>query len=268
MKDPAGTLIPPFKAIWESLAAQSNNWSAVLDSLAAAQKLPSRLHVIREGLTTILGDASKLPFTFGLLEEEAKARRSKVTKVMTSDFEAFVYPYLVGSWSVVEAAIEDLALLIVKEEPQVRDSSVVQKLKAQLPGADENAEEFLMAVTSRMQQKHQVVGSVVKSHAAFLAALGVPFQYNEQHAGLIEEINQVRNCILHRQGQIDSKAVKVAPRLAKYLGKRIPANDELFTVFPTMLQNYTFTWLQALVFSDYLKAGLKPGVKNPHDPEG
>ena len=261
MKDAAAVLVPPFKEIWESLAAQTTSWAATMAALNAAVNLPSRLDVIHKALAVSLGDAGKLPVVFDVLMKESQARAEKTREVLSSNFDSFVYPLLVGSWSVVEAAIEDLALVIVKEEPKTRDPAVMQKVKNQLGIDDESNDEFLAAVVGRMQQKHQVKGSVVASHASFLGALGVPFTYPADHSGLIEEINQVRNCILHRQGRIDARACEYAPRLKEHLGKRIPATDPIFSVCSTMLTDYTFHWLRALVFSPYLNAALKPEIR-------
>jgi hypothetical protein len=92
-----------------------------------------------------------------------------------------------------------------------------------------------------------------------LAVFGVLLVYVDAKANKVEEINQIRNCILHRNGVIDKKAVTASPRLALYLDKRIPITDPIFIEFMPLLVDYSFALLSALVTSPCLRAGLVPG---------
>lgn len=237
-----------------------NGWTATLDALKATAALPTVLEVLQVGL----GGADKTPPPFQAVLEAARRRAARSESVLSNP-EALIYPLLVGSWSVVEAAIEDLIVLLLLEDPQAIEKVVAAQVK--LP-TDKPAgtESFARATLDRMRsmvaaKRSRLRKSVVQTDVALLAVFGVRLEYAPEHSEVIEEINAVRNCILHRMGTIDQRAVNSAPRLSVHLGKRIPATDPIFTIAGTMIYDYTTAWLKALAYSPYLRDALKPELR-------
>jgi hypothetical protein len=264
LKHAAEILVTPFKRIWESLADQGRATGANNAARALAMTLPERVGSIREMLAGIQPEGA-----MALIDELARnatKTRDAVGPIFARNPEAFVYPSLVGQWSIVEAAVEDLGVRVLANDPAAVEK--VQVLKVKLPKHETpDTDEYWRAVWKRLERQ---VGSarVVPTHTALLAVFNIPLTYPENYKALIEEINQTRNCILHRNGVIDKKAAEVAPRLAQYLNRTIPFSDPIFGVTATMLADYTMALLWAVAHSQYLASGMKPEERSrPYNSE-
>lgn len=261
MQEAASVLISPFDGIWRALAAQANAWTTIHKMLGQSIKLPQQLSEISEalranGVGESLGELSSLI-------NESRVLAMDAANLLTSQQQAIVYPGLVGAWAIVEAAFDDLIIRILVNDPSVTTKLKTAGIKtaSSHPGGSEAwAKELYKRVESKAKDKAK--GLVVEAHKASFSTFGIVFEYPADYSRLIEELNQVRNCILHNQGTVDEKALKNCPRLVPYLGLPIPPTDPLFTVALTMLTDYTFAWIKALVHSPYLRNGLLAGAEN------
>lgn len=255
MENPAATLISPFGKIWTDLAAQTNAWATIHKLLSQTIELPSRL-------TKACTDPAS--GAFPSLLADAQLLATDAIGLFASQHQTIVYPGLVGAWAIVEASFDDLILNVLKS-----DSKAIEKLSAagikittsQPAGTDEWAEELYRRIENKAKTTSK--GYVVEIHRACFSTLGIPLEYPTDRSRAIEELNQVRNCILHHQGIIDNKAAAISPRLAQYLGVPIPPTDPLFSIALHMLHDYTTAWVAALIHSPYLSDALLPGVRNP-----
>jgi hypothetical protein len=262
MKDAAAVLISPFDGIWRALAAQANAWTTINKMLGQTIKLPLHLTAIGETLKTI-GVNDCPGELFSLINESQELARDAID-LLSSQQQAIIYPGLVGSWAIVEAAFDDLILKILVNDPGVTNKLTTAGVKtaANHPvGTEPWAKELYKKVEAKAKDKAK--GSVVEIHKACFSAFGIVLEYPADRARVIEEVNQARNCILHNQGMVDERAAKICPRLVPYLGSPIPPTDPLFSVALTMLIDYTTAWIAALIHSPYLRAGLLAGAKNP-----
>lgn len=100
-------------------------------------------------------------------------------------------------------------------------------------------------------------------HKNCLQIFGVSLEFQAGKVNAIEEINQVRNCILHNNAVIDEKAARICTRLNAYLGIKIPVSDEIFIEGMDSFADYFLVWIAALMHSPYLNEGLLPNAKNP-----
>jgi hypothetical protein len=272
MQDPQQTLIAPFKAVWLSLAAQMNAWSATIAAVSVTRHLERRVSQIQQDLTTILGEG-KVPITVGLLLRDAGSASRKVELGLATGMEPLVYPLLTGTWSVVEAATEDLIGRILQNDPIATERALKHGKPSTLfePGSDDYFRSLGTRLRSSLQRNRG--SSVVESDTTLLAFFGAPMIFPDQKASAIEEINQARNVILHRQGVVDTVAARKAPRLAQYKGERLPASDPMFGVAGSLLHEYMFEWMQAVIHSPYLRAAMEgesrrplpPGFEERHD---
>lgn len=195
---------------------------------------------------------------------DSKLLAKEASVLLSSQQESIVYPSLVGAWAIIEAAFDDLMLAVLINDPNVEVKLSLAGIKTssnQIIGSMDWAEDTYRRIERKA--KGGANGLAVEIHRTCFGALGIKLLYPTDRSRVIEELNQVRNCILHGQGTIDKKAATISPRLAQYVGLPIPSSDPLFAVALTMLHDYTTAWIAALVHSQYLNAGLKAGTKNP-----
>jgi hypothetical protein len=171
-------LIKPFTAVQEALSGQMNAWSAAIGAVTFASKLPGRLTQIQDGVAGLLGGPEKVPFTIGWLIRDAKPVSESVNHVLLNNFEALGYPLLVGSWSILEAAIDDLVVQILERDPDAVARAL--SIKSIKPPADisPSSREYFEELCRRLQQNLWRKGmTVVEFHKALLGFFGAPLEY-------------------------------------------------------------------------------------------
>lgn len=250
-------LISPFGDLWTSLHKQSEAWETVNTSLSTISEINQIFINAASGKT--------VPIT-SLLQEKLSALVSPLANrardLLQNTPEVLVYPSFVGAWALAEAAFEDMIASILVSDPKsisILENSRIRPKQELEP----RSQEWALDTIKRIESKVRVPGSVVKTHKAILALFDIPLAYPESYAELIEEMNQVRNCILHRNGSIDEKSASICPRLKQFIGKKMDSSDPLFKVYGVMLADYTFAWLRAVIQGPYLREGLKAEAKIP-----
>ena len=213
-----------------------------------------------------LGDISSNQASAALddLKQRARTMASEAMGLLSNHQNSIVYPALVGTWAIVEAALDEIIKTILVTDPKSskRLGEYGIKISYEHPiGTRPWAEQMYKKLESRA--KDVAKGSIVGIHRSIFSAVGLQFEYPADRSRVIEELNEVRNCILHNQGVVDQKAAGRSPRLAQYKDTPIPANDPVFVVAPRMIQDYTLAWVAALMHGPLLSAGLKADAKNP-----
>lgn len=262
MSTPAETLILPFKEIWLELAAQTTSWATVHRLINDAVTHPERLNAALGDLGHI--SSNHAAAALNDLKQNARKMATEATALLGARQSSMVYPALVGTWAIVESALDGIikTILVTDPESSKRLEAYGVKLTSEHPaGTAPWAEQMYGRVEKLAKQRAK--GSIVEIHRSIFSAVGLQFDYPADRSRVIEELNEVRNCILHSQGVLDQKAAERSPRLAQYKGHPVPANDPVFMAAPLMIQNYTLAWVAALMHGPLLSAGLKPDAKNP-----
>ena len=262
MSTPAEALILPFKEIWLELAAQTNSWATVHRLINDAVTQPERLDAALSELGHVSSNQSSAALNY--LKQNARTMATEATALLGARQNSMVYPALVGTWAIVEAALDGIikTILITDTASSKRLEAYGVKLSFEhtfgtAPWADQ------MYGKVENLAKKRAKGSIVEIHRSIFSAVGLQFDYPADRSRVIEELNEVRNCILHNQGVVDQKTANRSLRLAQYKDRPIPANDPVFVTAPLMIQNYTLAWVAALIHGPLLSAGLKPAAKNP-----
>lgn len=262
MEKATDILISPMEKIWSDLREQAEAWTTINNMLIQTTHLPARLSIIDKSLNTLDSFASIDELT--TLMNESHALALDAERLVSSSKHTIIYPGLVGAWAIIEAAFDDLIIKILLNDPEATNKLEGAGIK-RIPNDSYKTEKWAKKTYLKMESKakDQAKGFVVETHKKILEIFGIKLEFPNDRARTIEELNQVRNCILHNQGAIDEKAINVCPRLTKYLGMPIPATDPLFTIALHILLNYTIAWIAALMFSPYLRDGLLKTAKNP-----
>lgn len=146
----------------------------------------------------------------------------------SSDFADVHRHSLVAMWAIVVSAVEETAVFAL-----IGDVNAVAGLKrigARAPKETESpnraearqllrrAEGKLPSTTSGWSNRKETI----------FTALGFSLSLDPTHCRIIEEVNAVRNCLLHRDGRIDDDAVTKAPGLAQYLGRTFEIREAYY----------------------------------------
>jgi len=156
-----------------------------------------------------------------IAENESLAAKAK--EFIESDFDQINSHGLIGLWCAVETAVEDTVVLILMNDDKAQ--SVLQshglltvKSSIKFPPSDNEARKVYSSLENQVRNTKKEVG---KSYCHLLSVLGINISVESQILETLCEINEVRNCILHRGGIIDDKAVAKSPSLTQYLNKKI-----------------------------------------------
>ncbi|PTU28241.1 hypothetical protein [Stenotrophobium rhamnosiphilum] len=176
MKDPTAVLVAPFKKIWRDLTALTNAWAVVNKSLTLAITLPSKLKAIREPLREQnYAQAKKRVDEF--LSAEAEVLSADTIALLKTQWEAIVYPNLVGAWAIVEASFDDLIKQILANDPDVELKLRSFGIKTEVHHPSGSAD-WIDALHQRVERKAKKgsQGHVVEIHKACLATFGISFE--------------------------------------------------------------------------------------------
>ena len=160
----------------------------------------------------------------------------------------------VAIWSAVEICIEDTIVSILRN-----DSSAVARVealgvKAKLLGTAFAADDDqLRKIYSKLEDKQRVPGDVVATYEAVLNVFGLSAMTHRNTNALVE-LNTVRNCLVHRGGIVDDKAIREAPSLAALKGREILIARADFVRFHEAVSDWAMTLLKSIGSSPYTTA--------------
>lgn len=253
MEHASEILIVPFQKILEALTLQSQAWLMIHKSLEQTARLPEYL----EGSEHHEND-------FLEFKEKADLLAKITILMMQINRESVVYPWFIGTWAILEASFDELILKILVFDEDVLEKLEIAGIKHQST-YEINSTEWAKVIYKRIASKssQDANGSVFKLHKNCLKIFGVSLEFQADKVNVIEEINQVRNCILHNNAVIDDKAARICTRLNVYLGLKIPASDKIFIDGMDSFAGYLLAWIAALMHSPYLNEELFADAKNP-----
>jgi hypothetical protein len=167
---------------------------------------------------------------------------------------------LVGLWGALEAAIEDLIIGILSNEPEFLRAEPFAKIRIPLADFETLDKEDRMRVllrdlqrTLRSDQRQGVTG-----FEAILDAVGLSGEIKDEVREGIWEMHHVRNVIVHRRSCVDRIFVAACPKLGVKIGDRIPLTHELFTRYVNSLAGYAVEIIYRLGDRYGVDMGEKP----------
>jgi hypothetical protein len=147
---------------------------------------------------------------------------------------------LVGMWGAFEAAIEDVIVAILSNEPALLRADPFAKIRIPLAEFEALEKEDRMRIllrelqrTLRSDQRQGVTG-----FEAILGAVGLSGEIKDAVKESIWEMNHARNVIVHRRSCVDRTFVAACPKLGVRIGDRIPINHDLLGRYVSSLAAY------------------------------
>jgi hypothetical protein len=159
---------------------------------------------------------------------------------------------LVAICNIFETALEDLliGLFINDDNPFQKLTPLgLGKLKFEDFGflAFEKAEYLVKRIRRPIQEKEGFIGSYNKIFECF----SIDADNTEIPLEKIDEAKQIRNCIVHKNGQIDFKAVEKFPALNEWLGKTIIIPEKSYLQYHNALGTYMNNLYNIILKTEY-----------------
>jgi hypothetical protein len=137
---------------------------------------------------------------------------------------------LVGAWGSLEAAVEDMLVNILVNEPKSLEKEEFAKIRVPLPKFEALDKEDRMRFLLGEVQRARAVGIVqgVDAFEKSLQPFGLTGMVDEDSKKMLWEMNHLRNVIVHRDSLADVHLVQACPWLNLKLGDRVLVNDEKY----------------------------------------
>ncbi len=150
-------------------------------------------------------------------------------------------------WAALESCVEETATLILMNDRTARMRMCEQTRR---PSGNPD-EASCRALIKLWEQKQPRVTSVGHRFERLLGFFGLGAPLDEAHAAQLAEINALRNCLMHRRGIVDEKAVREAPSLAPRLNQPIAISRADFLAYHKVVGDYAVLLMGRVTVSNY-----------------
>ena len=168
---------------------------------------------------------------------------------LRNDFPFMHASALVAAWGSLEAAIVDVAVGILLNEPKAFDKDEFMKVRVPLStfeGLDkEDRVRYLISEVQRPQAAGG--GQGVDSFENLLHLFDLSGKVEENVKKTLWEMNHMRNIIVHRDSHADSRLVRACPWLNTKVGERLMVNHSQFGRYGDAVFEYVKTIVHRLV---------------------
>jgi len=169
------------------------------------------LHIVRQ-VDSTLGRPDRFGSPAVFEKELRKATDIEVFAKKEWD-EGFPYLYALATvrlWTIMESAIDELVLDVVRLRPNVRQFPAIQKLKGPLvsfmSSSPEEQAEYLVTVLKEDVRASLQPG--IGRFEAILSVVGLGGAVLDEVRRAFLELSEVRHVLVHRRGKADAKLVK------------------------------------------------------------
>lgn len=147
---------------------------------------------------------------------------------------------LVGIWGAFGAAIEDVIVGILSNEPQLLLCEPFAKIRVPLAEfqalENEDRMQILLRELQRTLRSDQRSG--VGSFESILAAVGLSGEIEKECRERIWEMHHIRNVIVHRRSRVDRTFISACPKFGLKIGDRIPLTHDQLGSYSQALASY------------------------------
>jgi hypothetical protein len=155
---------------------------------------------------------------------------------------------LVGIWGALEAAVEDMLVGILMNEPKSMEKDEFTKIRVPLPKFEVLDKEDRMRFLLSEAQRAQAVGSVqgVDTFEKALQLFDLAGAVDGETKKMMWEMNHLRNVFVHRDSIADLHLVQACPWLNLSTGDRVLINEEKYGFFSDAVYEYLKTLTRRL----------------------
>jgi hypothetical protein len=151
---------------------------------------------------------------------------------------------------VVESSIEETVVNLLRNVGPSRLGTVDPKL-ATTPGVLDEVE--ARALYPRIERRFRDGRSAAEAYTAIFSHYDIHVSCAPDIYTTLSEVNEIRNCLLHRGGVIDEKACRKAPQLRPLLGTRIAISSQTFGLYTDAIHTFIVATTRGITQSPFLK---------------
>ena len=158
----------------------------------------------------------------------------------------FLHAYsLVGAWGALEAAVEDMVVGILANEPEALDKEEFAKIRVPLSKFEVlDREDRIRFLVSEVERTLSVgAGQGVDTFEKLLQVIGLSGTVEGDTKKMLWEMNHVRNVIVHRDSLADLRLVQACPWLNLKVGDHVPINHQKYGLY----HDAEFAYVKVLV---------------------
>lgn len=192
------------------------------------------------------------------LLSEAPGLSKDAVELRQNDYSVVNSHSLIGIWGAVEVAVEDTVVLILTKEASALDVAANAGVKTAAFEPAPVSEEDARRIYSRLEKQPRGNLKVGEFYVQLLDHFEVKFNCSRHTLAKLEEINNVRNCILHRGGIIDDRAAQIGT-LRPYLGKQLPITQARYLEYYDAIGDFLGEMLRGVIASRYIQAAPSGG---------
>lgn len=183
---------------------------------------------------------------------DAPIQEEWAIELRSSDYSTLHSHSLVSIWGVLESCLENLVVTIL-----MNDADIFQKLTSSGLKIDPSKiasginEEDARALYQKIENHVRVKGNIVLTYEAVLSLFDLSAACL-QHTESLLSANALRNCIMHRGGIIDKKAINQAPELSLWLGKKYNLTSDDYLKYYDAVTAWLSSLLDSAIKSKYV----------------
>jgi hypothetical protein len=173
--------------------------------------------------------------------EKARAQAEFAQEECDNGFPLLHAHTLMGLWGSFEAAIEDMVVGILSNEPELLKRSVIGKVRMSVAEYETlEKDERMRAVLGEIQRN---LGSGVKegglgTFEGVLEKIGLAGPVPADLAKTMWEIQNVRNCLVHRSGVADRRLITNCPWLNLRIGDSVVVKHDTLSAYSAGMCEY------------------------------
>lgn len=231
------------------IAEETRVASLIQRALTALSNQGPLLELAREKLRS--ANASEEGIAYLQAEQHTLGQWAK--DIINDDYDMINRHGVIGMWVAVEVAVEDTALLVLRNDSNAltRIAAAEVKLPSRLasPLSDYDAARIYKSLERHARESR----SVADSYCYLLSLLDVQVTLPTDCASILGELNFVRNCLLHRSGIADDRVTTEAPGLLLKPGDQIHIGSERYLRYFDAVAEFARAMLQGTLNSPHIR---------------
>jgi len=178
----------------------------------------------------------------------AKADAAFAEKECEAEFPLLHAHTLVGDWGAFEAAVEDMVVGLLLNEPELLQSEALAKVRIPLAEFETLEKDERMRLLISELERNQGLGRKqgVDSFEALLERVGLSGSVDAEIRKVVWEMHHVRNVIVHRGSLADRRLVKGCPWLGLKVGDKVAVTHESLGRYAEGLCSYVIALVYRL----------------------
>lgn len=170
---------------------------------------------------------------------------------VATDFATINAHGLVAIWAALESCVEETAVLILMNDSAARTRMFNDAGTPKHIDPNDDDEENCRLLIRRWEQAQPRSASIGHRFERLLTFFDLGATLDDAVAIPLAEINAIRNCLMHRRGVIDERAVQEAPSLTSRLHQPIVIKRVEFLRYHQVVGDYAVSLMGRITKSKY-----------------